>query len=382
MAEERLVWLAVMDGRDIKRWISEHRPCPVCDCDRVSKPLYRVPADPPLAECDVVTCSSCGFTFSDTPTTQAEFDRYYAETKRYGPEVTGPASWNKERYAETARRICSLFEPVGKFIDIGCGQGGLLEAMADFEWQSLVGLEQSQWWDAKWDFDKRYILRKGSITTQYPVVEPFKCASICHVLEHVRDLDPAMRNLSAIAETVYAEVPDAARYHEHCESPYQQLNSEHLQHFTAEHLRRLFEHHGFAQVASGRGECGDPPPHMQPYVWGFFERAKPAADAVRAYCDRSGVQWIKVEAKLDSLKSPVIAWGAGQLFRKIERAVGDGVIVAVVDRCGGEGVITPDAVFGRYDASVPILVTTIQHRESVLADIARLGLKNEVITLP
>lgn len=345
-------------------WQTSKRKCPICGDLQCSQPLYRVPADGILAECDVVICYGCGFTFSDTPTTQAEFDRYYAESKRYGDEVTGWQGWNRERYVETAERIRKLNQnAVWSVLDIGSSAGGLGSAL---NWLDMHPTSTNE--------------MLGGI--KCPSSGRWKCVTLCHVLEHVRDLDLAMRNLSAIAETVYAEVPDAARYHEHCESPYQQLNSEHLQHFTAEHLRRLFERHGFAQVASGRGECGDPPPHLSPYVWGFFERAKSAADAVRAYCDRSGVQWIKIEAKLDSIKSPVIAWGAGQLFRKIKRAVGDGVIVAVVDRCGGDGVLTPDAVFGRYDASVPILVTTIQHREAVVAEIKRLNLRNEVITLP
>lgn len=358
------------------------RHCPICDCCG-GHVVYRVPADGILAECDVVTCNKCGFCFSDTPTTQEEFDRYYAECKKYGPETTGANGWNKDRYAKTARRICSLFEPVGKFIDIGCGRGGLLEAMADFEWQSLVGLEQSQWWDAEWNFDRRYILRKGSITTQHPVADPFTCASVCHILEHVRDLDPAIRNLAAIAKTVYAEVPDAARYCDFCDSPYQQFNSEHINHFTAEHLRQLFEQHGFAQVASGRGECGDPPPRMSPYIWGFFERRHlRAKDPINLYCQYSVALWEQIECKVRQLNGPLAMWGCGQLALKLWPLVRDKVSCVVDSTCKewqGKSVGAPGLL---KQVTYPILVTTIQHRESVLADIKRLELKNEVITLP
>lgn len=117
-------------------WWNEHRRCPICNPSMYTlcgQPLYHVPANSPLAECDVVTCASCGFTFSDTPTTQGEFDRYYAASTRYRPEVTSEKSWNADRYRITADRLDDLMPvPTPEILDVGCGAGGFVKAMKGF----------------------------------------------------------------------------------------------------------------------------------------------------------------------------------------------------------------------------------------------------------
>jgi Methyltransferase domain len=343
------------------------RLCPICYHD-ACEVVYRVPADGLLSECNVVMCNRCDFCFSNTPTTQATFDRHYAESKRYGDEVVGPESWNAKRYAVTAKRLKKLLpRDCNALLDVG-GSSGFIDKVRKY----MPGATWTNFRIA--DIQLHNDVRLG-------------CVTLCHVLEHVRDLESAMARLSQVANTVYAEVPDAARYYEFCESPWQAFNSEHVNHFTAAHLRALFERHGFEQTASGRGECGDPPPHMQPYVWGFFKRAESCGDAVRAYCDRSAALWQRIEAKVKPLRG-IACWGIGQLARKIEPLLDGCAAAYAVDKFAGEEPRYAGLLIDKPEhmlevcQDIPILVTTIQHRESVLADIEQLQLKNEVITLP
>lgn len=105
---------------------------------------------------------------------------------------------------------------------------------------------------------------------------------------------------------------------------------------------------------------------------------------MRTYCDKSASLWQRVEEKVKEIKGQVVAWGgAGQLFNKIVNGMmlPEMTKFAVVVDIDGRNAMTPAAFSERYQGverddpviKLPILVTTIQHRESVLEDIKRLG---------
>ncbi len=209
-------------------------------------------------------------------------------------------------------------------------------------------------------------------------------AILSHVLEHICDVQGAVSHLAKVSKAVYVEVPDASRYRITETSPYQQFNEEHINHFDLARLTRLLVGHGFMPRAMGQSTCD---PAEFPVCWVYATQGEPSlADAVRGYCDQSARLMADIEEKIKSIKGPVICWGIGALARRLEKRVRELCSMSVDDNstpndlfCGTQ--TQRPEVLRVMDVRWPILVTTILHRDSVLKQIAAMGLKNEVITL-
>ena len=230
---------------------------------------------------------------------------------------------------------------------------------------------------------------------------------LSHVLEHVQDLAAALssiRRLMNPGALVYFEVPDAARYAECLAAPFQDFNTEHINHFSLHSLRQLCEHHGLRVQISGTKTFLAGPRMPYPATYGFFLRdsSSPARVGWRKdpelrqkigdYITASQAMMDNIEIKLrGALKnSPeVIVWGTGQLAMKLlsETCLGKAAIVAFVDgnpvnhgqMLLGRPILAPSQIL---HFSQPIVITSILHGSEIALGIReQLKLANPIILI-
>src|SRR6185295_6006613 len=99
------------------------RACPVCEsvvATRLQDMRFALPEDHPLPDrYAVVYCHRCGMVYADTPSSQADYDRYYADLSKYSDTVTGTGAgsqgWDRQRLSDTAATIADrLGDPAAR----------------------------------------------------------------------------------------------------------------------------------------------------------------------------------------------------------------------------------------------------------------------------
>ena len=389
------------------------RACPICGNTRVEvlhTQRFELPQGHPLSEgYDVVCCRVCGFVYADTKVTQAAYDSYYSELSKYeDPKTsvgTGENFFDQKRLEDTARQIVEfLRNPQARILDVGCANGGLLKALRGAGHTSLCGVDPSP---ACVENTRRLGIQA------YPGAfsQPFQhgkvdCTILSHTLEHVQDLNEAtqwIRSVLAENGTVYVEVPDATRYVDYLYAPFQDFNTEHINHFSSLSLRRVMNRAGYQMMTVGEKLLVTAKDTSYPAVFGFWGRGEPGSampdlpkdEGLRAslvrYVRASRTLLDGIDAQLQRIlprSTPVVVWGTGQLALKllVETSLARAKIAAFVDSnpinqgkvLRGVSVISPEAV-RRFAA--PIIIATILHQREIAEQIRQMGLPNEILSL-
>lgn len=393
------------------------RPCPVCANDMVDvlhHQRFVLPTGNPLPKSfDVVWCPTCGLAYADTPASQATYDRYYAEFSKYEDNLTSTGGDHSpqdlHRLAEMANAIASVIpNRSARVLDIGCANGGLLAALKALGYSELVGVDPSS---ACCERTRRACggqAMAGSLRQLPPGLGAFDVVILSHVLEHVLDLRASARELSALltgSGVVYVEVPDAKRYADCLVAPFQDFNTEHINHFGLYSLRNLLATAGLSFISGSTKDILADAGSRYPAVFGFFRRTNrtPQPDPARwerdgrfrerliRYIELSREQLQQIEARIAPLirQGPLIVWGTGQLTLKLlaETSLGRAQIVAFVDgnpinqnkELMGIPVLAPEAIASLRQ---PILISTLLHQRAITERIRQqLQLTNPIITL-
>jgi SAM-dependent methyltransferase len=392
------------------------RPCAVCGGRRTEvlrHQPFALPEGHPLpAAYDVVCCQGCGFCYADTPAPQAAYDRYYADFSKYADDRTatggGGSAEDARRLREFAGQLAAACpEPAAvSVLDIGCSNGGLLEALQMCGFKHLTGVDPSPACVANAARRPGLRVLEGTLTALPPELKRYDLVVLSHVLEHVADLRGVLAPLARLLEPsgrLYVEVPDAMRYTEFLTAPFQDFNVEHINHFSLSSLRRLFAGHGFVLADGGQKDLPAAQGLSYPAIYGFFQCLPSAAEqpadfalrtGLRAYIAKSAELMHAIECKVSPLAAPaagpVIVWGTGQLALKllVETSLRDAQIVAFIDAnpinqgktLHGVPVLAPARL--RELPRYPVLIATQLHQESILAMLrSELGLDNPVVTL-
>jgi 2-polyprenyl-3-methyl-5-hydroxy-6-metoxy-1,4-benzoquinol methylase len=360
---------------------------------------------------DVVCCRDCGFVYADTAVTQEEYDTFYRIYSKYEDQKTstggGDSSWDAKRLQTVAIAVADFVgSRDARILDVGCANGGLLRALKELGFHDLTGLDPSPACAENTRRTPGVRAFVGSLGDLPADVGTFDCVILSHVLEHVQDLRlaiAAVARLTAVGGCIYLETPDAARYDECLVAPFQDFNTEHINHFSLASLVNLARTAGLSPVRHGFKTLESPPPLPYPAVFAIFRKGPQTASAARVpdeelkgrikeYIDRSRDLMRSINCRLREVvnKSPeLIVWGTGQLAMKLlaETALGDARVVAFIDgnpinhgkTLHGQPILAPEAARGlRY----PIVITSMLHQEAILRTIrGRLELSNPVITL-
>ena len=209
----------------------------------------------------------------------------------------------------------------------------------------------------------------------------------------------------ALAGVLYVEVPDATRYREFLVAPFQDFNTEHINHFSHRSLANLLGLFGVSAIRQGAKDIFSAPNVPYPALFAFYQTASESSKlpgsitkdehlraAIISYIEASQTMMQEMDRKIASLldREPrIVVWGIGQLAMKLlaETCLASAEIVAFVDNnpinqgklIAGKPIVTPTTM----DAlSEPILITTTIHQEAISDTIRNvLRLPNEIVLL-
>jgi SAM-dependent methyltransferase len=391
------------------------RGCPICD-NGMAEVLYTqrfvLPEGHPLADgYDVVCCARCGFLYADTVVTQADYDRFYARFSKYEGQKTetgdGEKPWDARRFAATANQIAGFLQDTeASILDLGCANGGLLKALQELGFHNLCGIDPSSL--CVENVRRLGIEAYSGSLFQLPTVRHFDCVILSHVLEHVQNLKQAVQSINQSIVNdhkgfVYIEVPDASRYVDYLFAPFQDFNTEHINHFSQISLMNLIQSAGFIVEEWGEKIIESSPNMPYPALYSFSVKSSQSSLAftperddqlvakINNYIFQSRAIMEGIEAKLQSTLtgSPqVIVWGTGQLALKLlaETSLAKAQIAAFVDGnpinqgkvLRGVPILAPEQI---RNLPYPIVVTTILHQQEIAEQIRRMGLANDIVLL-
>jgi 2-polyprenyl-3-methyl-5-hydroxy-6-metoxy-1,4-benzoquinol methylase len=391
--------------------IISRRPCAICGsavADRLHNQEFYLPEGHPLASgYDILACKECGFVFADTVIDQAAYDLFYAKRSKYEDSRTstgsGLSEWDAGRLRDVADAVAGQAnDKNARILDLGCANGGLLAALKYKGFNNLTGVDPSE---ACVQATRKLLHIEAVAASLYslPDLGLFDIITLSHVLEHLEDLRGAARSFARLLRpggAVYIEVPDASRYAEFLVAPFQDFNTEHINHFSHHSLRRLMSTVGLAPFLEGTKTIESAKDVPYPALYGFYRAgiAKPESGRdeklvgnIRAYIEKSQQMLQQMDATIAKAMTKnrrMIIWGTGQLTSKLlaKTQLADADIVSFIDSNPihhgevwmGKPVVAPES---RIDANASLLIATTIHQADIVATIGRMGLKNELVLL-
>lgn len=391
------------------------RKCPICEeinSEVLHQQKFVLPEGHPLSQgYDVVCCDRCGFVYADTTVSQEDYDKFYANLSKYEDKKTATGGGNSpcdaDRLQKTAEFISEFItDKQAKILDIGCANGGLLSYLKKLGYKNLVGLDPSP--ICVENTQRLYGIEAyvGSLFTALPNLGEFDCVILSHVLEHIQNLQLAVQiiyNLTKTGGLVYLEVPNACAYVDYVIAPFQDFNTEHINHFNHPSLLNLLHQSGFTCQVEAEKVFETTPGMPYPAIYGVWSKQKTKLsevtissdnilkDSIIEYINKSSKLMKELDIKLQyALQnfSEVIVWGTGQLAMKLlaETSLSQAKVIAFVDSNPinqrsfflDTPVIAPDKI-GKMKQ--PIIVTSIIHQQAIAETIAKMNLPNLVILL-
>jgi 2-polyprenyl-3-methyl-5-hydroxy-6-metoxy-1,4-benzoquinol methylase len=393
--------------------LKPHRACGACGALEAAVCHHQefvVPDGYPLPSAyDVLTCRHCGFAYADPHATQQDYDFFYSDWSKYDDAVTstgsGLSTFDRERLMVTASDIARALPKHASILDAGCATGGLLDALRAVGFTSVTGLDPSPRCAAACR-ERGFKAYTGSIGSAPTDLPKFDCIVLSHVLEHVFDIPAffaATQRMLVPGGHLYLETPDASRYADYLSAPFQEFNTEHINHFSARALKNTARRFGFSSVLVEQKQLQTSAATRYPAVFGVFRDLGLVASEfdviadpdlpkqIAAYIHGSKAMMTRINDHLQSeLRrfKTVILWGAGQLAMKVLalpclettaiRAIVDSNPILRGKKFRRSPVVAPYEIAG---TSETIVITSLLHANEIAAQIRQLGLSNPVVPL-
>ncbi len=324
---------------------SMHRPCPLCGSSALevlTELTLPQPSGSPLPDSyRLVGCEVCDFAFADTPAPQSAYDLYYQSQAKYAGATGTGAGQNTtdlRRLQDLANRLKPwLPHKHTRVLDIGCGGGGLLQALVDGGHTHCQGLDPDPAAVAAAQASGLQVTQ--GLLSAVPNLfagQQFDLIVLSHVAEHLRDLGWIARlpELLAPQGALYIEVPNPDRYQVGFRPKNYYFDSEHINHIGRKALFLIMEK---AHLTVGTFiDCWLPLPDGSQYpalagVGTVAPQATPyVAEKVtlkhlRRYIADCATQAREVSDVSPPLPDnvPLLVWGAGSLA---QRLLGQGAI--------------------------------------------------------
>ncbi len=281
---------------------------------------------------DVVACCPCGFCFADNIPEQEVFDIYYREMSKYEHQDQGGAlsEYDLARF----EAIASVIRPyIGdrqtRIQEIGCATGHLLFLLKQSGYENVMGIDPSS--ACAEAAQRLYGIRVTANTLSDMAVDDqaVDFLILVGVLEHVRELSPALagiRKMLSPGGRVFISVPDASRYAEGEDAPFQEFSVEHINFFGPLSLANLMRANGFSQVDCQQSVVQANCRTMTPVIHAVFGKEDSVSTemslvpdtqteaGLSKYIERSRQVDEHVRAVIADVAAsgrPIIVWGTG-----------------------------------------------------------------------
>jgi SAM-dependent methyltransferase len=278
---------------------------------------------------NVVACQECGMCFASGLPDAARFSEYYAQSSKYdlGAKGAEVSSFDAKRYEDEAAFIAAhVSDRAGSVLDIGTATGDLLVALRGQGFTNLHGVEPSP--DAARQARDRHGLDVivGDVRDAKSLDMRFSVVSLVAVLEHLVDPQTSVRELADLLEpdgVLYFLVPDAGRFADHLDAPYQEFSVEHINFFTSGSLGNLMASVGLEVLAEQASLVKLSPDADGPALEVIVRRKGQTAsllydsdggDALRRYVAVSSEKEAGIAHRIAELaedRSPIYVWGTG-----------------------------------------------------------------------
>jgi SAM-dependent methyltransferase len=388
------------------------RACPVCG-EFKSRLLHtqifeQVSGVQLLDGYDVVVCLNCGTGFADHIPPQATFDAYYRDLSKYEYEYRGgqATQYEDRRFRESAKSIVPHIPGRdARILEIGCATGHLLSLLKEEGYPNVYGVDPSPGC-AKAAQDLYGVpVQSCTIFNIPPQKDLFDLVALLGVMEHIRDLDPAIEAIRALLGPVgriYLAVPDAAHFDRNKDAPFQEFSLEHLNFFSEASLRNLMQARGFKFLSAGSLLLEHSPGTWCASIYCVFEntdkrtgpwvRDDETEKGLAAYIRKSQQAEERIRQTIEDLAAsgrPILVWGTGAHTQRLlaMSALGKVNIAAFVDsnpkyqgrQLHGKPILSPESLRSRRE---PILICSYAAQKEIALQIReRLRLENELIEL-
>ena len=274
----------------------------------------------------IVKCINprCGFIFNNETSSQEEFNAYYTMNDMYFYKKPSEIS---DITLQTFQTISTYINKDSKIIDIGCGYGELLLYLKQNGYTNIHGLDTSQLCiDNLVSQDVK--MYTGDIFKN-SIDQTFDLVILSHVIEHIYDLNaipPIISKLLAPDGVLYVEVPDSdSYYNSEYQLPFQEYNTEHINHFNELSLEQLFMN--FKLVTLSKKIVN---PHSYESIYGIFTHRIMRDPCQTLYIEKSKLNFKK------HVMSNISIWCIGEFAYKLIYEIGESNIINLIDdnKCG------------------------------------------------
>lgn len=278
---------------------------------------------------DVVACRTCGMCFASGLPDPARFAEYYARSSKYDMSAVDAdvSSFDSKRYEAEAQFLAAhVDDRASPVLDVGTATGSLLVALRDIGFTDLHGVEPSVEAARKAREAHGLDVIAGDARAARKWSAGFSVVSLIAVLEHLVDPAEALREAADLLDaggTLFLLVPDASRFSDHLDAPYQEFSVEHINYFTAASLRNLLASVGLEVVVEQAGvvtqseDAGGPSIEVlcrRSSLPAGFQIDSVGVDSLRGYIERSAEKEagvLAMIAELADVQSPIYVWGTG-----------------------------------------------------------------------
>ena len=359
---------------------------------------------------DVVACVRCGFCFADYIPEQAAFDRYYSGMSKYEYNDQGgsESSYDLARFQAVAAFLLPYFRsPDARVLEIGCATGRLLGLIKQAGYPNVLGVDPSPACARAATALYGVPAITGTLNSMDVLPRSQDFLILAGVLEHVRDLDSALRRLSQVLTDggrLHIAVPDASRYAEGEDAPFQEFSVEHINFFGPHSLTNLLMGYGFRRIACDQRIMTANYRNTTPVILAVFEKISgdqtngswspdiTTSVGLERFIAKSVEADRQIHAAISLLadeQTPIMVWGTGaHTLRLLETSrLSEARITAFIDsnvryqdkHLRGVPILAPDAMRGR---SEPILISSRVYQHEIVNRIRNeMGMSNRLIVL-
>jgi 2-polyprenyl-3-methyl-5-hydroxy-6-metoxy-1,4-benzoquinol methylase len=291
-------------------------------------------------------------------------------------------------------------------LEIGCANGGLLNALKQKGYQYVLGVDPSPVCAQNANHLYQIKVLTNSLSNIKMEIGHFDFIILVAVLEHIRDLSEALTKIYDLLSPdgkLYIEVPDATQFTSSLDAPFQEFSIEHINFFSQQSLTNLMGVFGFSSLFSSHTTYTQTDTHTGYVIRMVFQKnkghkrynlkpdriTKPSIIKYIASSQEVENRIHKTVNELVDHQTPLIVWGVGTHTQRLlatSRLMNAKIVVFVDSNpnyqnklLNGIPIINPDGLVGKGES---ILVSSRIFQNEIVHQIRSvMNLKNEIYTL-